>query len=150
MLMSTDGFQILHAIHAVETFLSNLQRRGCRFHVLWFENHEKLCVLTDVSEVTAGFYLLTRAILIKHLQQHEAAKHITFKISSTQSDEFQNYLDGNTIRFFLCLDGFAFDGSASQFALYHLAVMQQFCCRGYSVALLNNFEFKSSKVCVFY
>ncbi|KAF3801193.1 putative helicase [Colletotrichum gloeosporioides] len=63
-----DGFQLLHAVHAVETFLSKLQERGCNFHVLWFDSQEQLCVPHDVFEKNRHKYLLTRAVLMEHLR----------------------------------------------------------------------------------
>ncbi|KAF0322393.1 DEAD/DEAH box helicase [Colletotrichum asianum] len=63
-----DGFQLLHAVHAVETFLSKLQERGCNFHVLWFDSQEQLCVPHDVLEKSRHKYLLTRAVLMEHLR----------------------------------------------------------------------------------
>lgn len=32
-----DGFQLLHAIYAVERFLENLVKRHCNFHIAFFE-----------------------------------------------------------------------------------------------------------------
>ncbi|KEZ43234.1 hypothetical protein SAPIO_CDS4918 [Scedosporium apiospermum] len=66
------GFHLLHAVHAVhatETFLTNLRRRGCRFHIVWFAAHEDLCV-PDATN-TLESYLLTCAIPIKHLTHHD-------------------------------------------------------------------------------
>ncbi|OAR02466.1 hypothetical protein LLEC1_00945 [Akanthomyces lecanii] len=140
-----DGFQILHAIHAVEAFLSNLKRRGCQFHIIWFGSHERLCIPTDSSEAASGFHRLTRAVLIKHLQHYSTGKKIIFEFPAVESDEFKEYTSKNSLRFFLCLDGLSFDGHASPFAKRHLAFIHEIGSRGYSVALINNFEFKSSK-----
>ncbi|KAJ3492609.1 hypothetical protein NLG97_g5275 [Lecanicillium saksenae] len=139
-----NGFQILHAIHAVETFLSKLRERGCRFHILWFESLEELCIPTGSSDAASGCHRLTRAILVKHLQ-HSAAKGITFEFPSLGSEAFLGYTQKHSLRFFLCLDGFLVDEDESLFARQHLAFIHRLGSRGYSVALLNNFEFKSSK-----
>ncbi|KAM3510492.1 hypothetical protein MY11210_005842 [Beauveria gryllotalpidicola] len=139
------GFQLLHAIHAVETFLSNLKLRGCQFHIIWFENHEQLCTPTNSSAATSGFHRLTRAILIKHLRHDLAGNKITFEFPNVKSPVFQQYTAKNSLRFFLCLDGFIFDEDKSPFAKRHLAFINQLSSRGYSVALINSFEFKSSK-----
>lgn len=32
-----DGFQLLHAVYAVECFLANLKKRKCNFHLIFFE-----------------------------------------------------------------------------------------------------------------
>lgn len=142
-----DGFQILHAIHAVEVFLSNLKRRGCQFHIIWFASHERLCVPTDSSDAASGFHRLTRTVLIKHLQHFSAGNKISFEFPDVQSAEFKEYTSKNSLRFFLCLDGLDFEGIASPFAKWHLAFIHEIGSRGYSVALINNFEFKSSKAC---
>ncbi|KAJ0305409.1 hypothetical protein Brms1b_010819 [Colletotrichum noveboracense] len=63
-----NGFQLLHGVHAVETFLSKLKERGCNFHVLWFDSQEHLCVPHDVLEKNRHKYLLTRAVLMEHLR----------------------------------------------------------------------------------
>ncbi|KAM3499417.1 hypothetical protein MY10362_007323 [Beauveria mimosiformis] len=138
-----DGFQLLHAIHAVEEFLKKLELRGCQFHIIWFENHEQLCMSS--SAAASGFHRLTRAILIKHLRQSSAGNKITFEFPNVKSPAFQQYTAKNPLRFFLCLDGFILDEDKSPFAMRHLAFINQLSSRGYSVALINSFEFDSSK-----
>ncbi|KAM3565682.1 hypothetical protein ARSEF4850_001282 [Beauveria asiatica] len=138
-----DGFQLLHAIHAVEEFLKKLELRGCQFHIIWFENHEQLCMSS--SAAAFGFHRLTRAILIKHLWQSSAGNKITFEFPNVKSPAFQQYTAKNSLRYFLCLDGFSFDEDKSPFAMRHLAFINQLSSRGYSVALINSFEFDSSK-----
>ncbi|KGQ09019.1 putative helicase [Beauveria bassiana D1-5] len=88
-----------------------------------------------------GEALLTHCISEAKLnyQCYEEAK------GCVESPEFQLYTAKNSLRFFLCLDGFVFDERKSPFAKSHLAFINQLSCRGYSVALINNFEFKSSK-----
>ncbi|KAJ2968269.1 hypothetical protein NQ176_g9265 [Zarea fungicola] len=140
----SDGFQLLHAIHAVEAFLSNLRARGCRFQIVWFRSHAQLCVPANSSDVASAFHRLTRAILIKHLRHHQLGNEITFEFQTIDSPEFQKYLTRNSLRFFLCLDAFALSG-ASPHAVQHVAFIRYISSRGYSVALINNFEFKSSK-----
>lgn len=36
-LSLADGFQLLHAVYAVECFLANLKKRKCNFHLVFFE-----------------------------------------------------------------------------------------------------------------
>ncbi|KAM3452066.1 hypothetical protein MY3296_004803 [Beauveria thailandica] len=139
-----DGFQLLHAIHEVEEFLKKLELRGCQFHIIWFENHEQLCMSSSAA-VASGFPRLTRAILIKHLWQSSAGNKITFEFPNVKSPAFQQYTAKNSLRYFLCLDGFSFDEDKSPFAMRHLAFINQLSSRGYSVALINSFEFDSSK-----
>ena len=38
-----DGFQLLHAVYIVETFLGNLIKRGCNFHLVFFEGMQLAC-----------------------------------------------------------------------------------------------------------
>ena len=38
----TGGFQLLHAVYAVEYFLQGLIQRKCNFHVVFFDNHKDL------------------------------------------------------------------------------------------------------------
>ncbi|ATY61484.1 DEAD DEAH box [Cordyceps militaris] len=140
-----DGFQLLHAIHAVETFLWNLQRRGCQFHIVWFSSHERICIPPDSSPTASGFYRLTRAILIQHFKHHFSGNEISFQFPTVESVEFEKHLATNSLRFFLCLDGFSLDAGASLFARGHLEFINQIGSRGYSVALIDTFEFKSSK-----
>ena len=45
--LCTEGFQLLHAVHSVEKFLSELKRRDCNFDVLFFKDHENLCVAKE-------------------------------------------------------------------------------------------------------
>jgi hypothetical protein len=143
-----DGFQLLHAIHAVETFLENLKRRGCKFHVVWFAAHEGLCVPdTDNSPEP---YLLTRAILIKHLSHHDEVSgegQMCFRFSSMESPEYEQYLRDYAIHFFMSLDACTwFEGKTSPKSLYYLDIAYRLGLRGYSVAFLDDLEFVSSKV----
>lgn len=85
--------------------------------------------------------------MIKHLQRHGPGKDIVFEFPKFESVEFQYYTAENSIRFFLCLDGLSFDSRLTPFASWHLAVIQNLGARGYSVALINSFEFQSSRVC---
>lgn len=36
----TEGYQLLHAVHAVESFLYKLKERNCNFHIVWIRDHE--------------------------------------------------------------------------------------------------------------
>ncbi|RDA94870.1 hypothetical protein CP533_4278 [Ophiocordyceps camponoti-saundersi (nom. inval.)] len=159
----TDGFQLLHAIHAVEKFLMNLKQRNLNFHIVWFRDHEELCVPPsadsadddddddddDASDdlLAMNCPLLTRAILIRHLQEYSRdARELQFEFQNPDCDEFQQYLARNTLRFFMCLDGNAFHGYWSTPALHLLNFIHHVVSAGYSVAIINNVEFVSLKV----
>ncbi|RDA83809.1 hypothetical protein CP532_4611 [Ophiocordyceps camponoti-leonardi (nom. inval.)] len=156
----TNGFQLLHAIHAVEKFLTNLRQRGLNFHIVWFRDHEELCVppSTDAEEddedddasvdlLTMNCPLLTRAILIRHLQEYSRdSLEFQFQFQNPDCDEFRQYLARQNLRFFLCLDGNAFYGRWSTPAKHFLNLFHQLVFAGYSVAIINDVEFVSLKV----
>ncbi|KAH0428180.1 DEAD/DEAH box helicase [Colletotrichum camelliae] len=133
-----DGFQLLHAVHAVETFLSKLQERGCNFHVLWFDSQEQLCVPHNVLEKNRHKYLLTRAVLMEHLRTPKPRDKkttnpskddswdastdpptdpirngtpISFVFSTIQSKEFEDYMEKNCLHFVMCSQGSDFDST---------------------------------------
>lgn len=142
-----DGFQLLHAIHAVETFLDNLKRRGCKFHVIWFDDHEELCVPTSAKQ--SERFLLTRAVLIKHLARHGASGNgkVSFQFPSMESAGYDQYLKENAIHFFLCLNGRTIPGALERAkGMQYLGIVYRFGLRGYSVSFLDTLEFVSSKV----
>ncbi|KID83228.1 DEAD-like helicase [Metarhizium guizhouense ARSEF 977] len=147
----TNGFQLLHAIYAVEAFLANLRRRGCNFHIVWFADQEELCIPKDVSDALASGYRLVRAIVIKHLEHdigvaETGESNISFQFESMEGDAFQDYLTQNAIHFFLCLDGQDIDRHSDANSIQYLKVIQYLSSKGYSVALISNLEFVSSKV----
>ncbi|KAL2112537.1 hypothetical protein VUR80DRAFT_7275 [Thermomyces stellatus] len=98
----TDGFQLLHTLHAVESFLHNLRRHRCRFHIVWFDDDEDICVPPS-SEPEP--YLLTRAILLEHLARRSEASgdgKLSFQLSDMSSAEYEQYLMDNAV-FFSCI-----------------------------------------------
>ncbi|KAM4058822.1 DEAD/DEAH box helicase [Hirsutella rhossiliensis] len=130
---------LLHAIHAVESFLARLEQRGCNFHILWFRDHEHLCVPEGVSGDAASNCLrLSRIILIKHLEHY----------AQYSQAGWRPYLAQNAVQFFLCLDGCALDGCASPTGVQYLEFIHHIAFHGYSVALMNSLDFVSSKVLV--
>lgn len=135
----------------MENFLHNLKRRGCNFHVVWFADHEELCVPRDASDGLASGYRLTRAVLIKHLEQVTGTSELTernlsHQFNSVQSIEFQDYLAQSAIHFFLSLDGQDVGIHSVANGIRYLKFIQYLALKGYSLALINNLEFVSSKV----
>lgn len=150
-----DGFQLLHAVHAVESLLFRLKERGCNFHIVWFQDHEELCLPRQVPNEIHSRYLLTRTILIYHLQrrQHDgvcksfAEDHTTcIGFQSLNDSKFKQYMAVNAIRFFLCLDGPAFRACTKATATAFLSIARHLATRGYSLAFINDIEFVSSGV----
>ncbi|PHH83095.1 hypothetical protein CDD82_3630 [Ophiocordyceps australis] len=141
----SNGLQLLHAVHAVESLLSALQVRGCNFHVLWFKDHEHLASpATDSTCNLAMFYRLARTILIKHFQRH--GPQFGFEFDSLNCCAFQNYLEKNAIHFFMCLDSLDFQRQVTENVTHFLSIMHNLTSIGYSIALINNIQFLSSKV----
>lgn len=132
----------------METFLDNLARRGCRFHIIWFDDNEELCVPPLATE--PELYLLTRAVLIKHLARHDAISgsgKLSFQFPGAESTEYEQYLKDNALFFFLYLDGRAcFESEDGRQAAQYLDPVYKLGLLGYSVAFLDTLEFASSKV----
>ncbi|KAI1427504.1 hypothetical protein F5Y12DRAFT_155748 [Xylaria sp. FL1777] len=147
-----NGLQLLHAIFAVESFLKNLQVRGCNFHVIFFDNQTGLCVPSTVPETMIYKYQMTRIILIQHLQQSSNRASgkddavLAFSFPSIDSLQFQKHLTQHPAAFLLCHDGHATSGqSTANSAVFHYMI-HQFLQLRHSVALIQSTEFKSSRV----
>jgi hypothetical protein len=141
--LCTEGFQLLHAVHSVEKFLSELKRRDCNFDVLFFEDHENLCVAKEAVGSTRGTkHRLTRRILIQHFTK----SNLDFKVlefKSFESDECRNYLSSNAVHFVLCDDGR--DSSADQ-AIHLQHLIWKVMTSGIHIAIINSVTWRSSKV----
>ncbi|KAL7793524.1 P-loop containing nucleoside triphosphate hydrolase protein [Trichoderma ceciliae] len=142
-----DGFQLLHAVYIVEIFLSNLQKRGCDFDIVFFRDLRDLCI-----PHLSGFeykYQYARTIIIKHLQRHaqECAKNgaraSVLESESVQSRKFGQYLRSLPIHFVLCHDGIELDDSRDTTMLRHMIFL--LVSRGKNVAIINALQWKSSK-----
>ncbi|KAL6921861.1 hypothetical protein FSHL1_005829 [Fusarium sambucinum] len=137
------GFQLLHAVHAVEKLLSELKRRDCNFDVLFFRDHENLCVPQQAVSSTKGAkHRLTRRILI----QHFIKSNLDFRIiefDSLESNECQNYLSAHGVHFILCDDGRA---STTDQATHLQYLIWKVMASGRHVAIINSITWKSSKV----
>ncbi len=103
-----DGFQLLHAIHAVETFLAKLRDRGCIFNILWFEKEADVCMPAEIrtENSRASKYRLTRAVLIQHFScptslGEPSAARFSHVFPNLESCFFREYLDSHPLHFFL-------------------------------------------------
>lgn len=137
-----DGFQLLHAVHAVEQFLENLRSRRCNFHIAWFKDHRDLCYNDRVDGDVVYKYQLTRKILIKHFALNPSATSVEFP--SMNSPEWSGYLGANAVHFILCSDGLRYNDKKR--AIRYQEILCRMSLRGYSVATIDDVEFKSSKV----
>ncbi|KAL6805406.1 hypothetical protein J3E68DRAFT_441857 [Trichoderma sp. SZMC 28012] len=143
-----DGFQLLHAVYFVERFLSNLQKRGCDFDIVFFRDLRDVCV-----PHLSGFeykYQYARTVIIKHLQRHtmKCAKQIgtrssVLEFNSFSSKEFHDYLKGLPIHFVLCHDGVESEDVKDSTILRYF--IRRLISMGKNVAIINSLKWKSSK-----
>ncbi|TGJ82191.1 hypothetical protein E0Z10_g6577 [Xylaria hypoxylon] len=148
------GFQLLHAIFAVESFLKNLRVRGCNFHVVFFDNQTELCAPSKAPERMRYKYQMTRTILIRHLRRYANGTNekddtgVVFSFPSIDSQQFRKYLAQHPATFLLCHDGDAAPRQcAPKQAAFHYMI-HQFLQLRHGVALIYGTEFKSSRVIV--
>ncbi|KAI0860058.1 hypothetical protein F4860DRAFT_480798 [Xylaria cubensis] len=148
------GFQLLHAIFAVESFLKKLQVRGCNFHVVFFDNQAELCAPSTASEGVRYKYQMTRAILIQHLRRsatttsREDDAELVFSFPSIDSQQFHKYLTQNPATFLLCHDGHAAPSQRPPKQAAYYYIIHQFLQLRHGVGLIYGTEFKSSRVIV--
>ncbi|KAF5608666.1 dead deah box helicase [Fusarium pseudoanthophilum] len=137
------GFQLLHAIQAVEKFLVDLKTRDCNFDLVFFRDFENVCT----SQGSAGSkhpykFKLARRILIQHLTRGV----VDFKIlefDSFESQECRMYLANNAIHFMLCDDG---RGTSLDQSVRLQHLIWKVISSGRNVAIINSISWKSSKV----
>ncbi|KAI5919768.1 hypothetical protein F4810DRAFT_714118 [Camillea tinctor] len=145
-----DGFQLLHAIFAVEAFLNNLKSRGCNFRVAFFDDHRELCVPDTAPKSRRYKYLLTRTILVQHLQrfmnQDENGDHFVLCFPSCGSPAFASWMVKNAILYLLCHDGNALHQSPSREQEMFLYMIHRFLCNEFSIGLIHTVDFQSSRV----
>lgn len=144
-------------MYAVESFLQKLKERGCNFHVIWFEDYRELCSAGQLHDDLTTKYILTRAIIIRHLQKlhlgaagsdSSAQSHgFSLEFSNLQDSQFQAYLEDNALHFFLCLGGKASGICSDECGDAHLSIAHALAIDGYSLAFINQIDFNSSKVC---
>ncbi|KXH62453.1 DEAD/DEAH box helicase [Colletotrichum nymphaeae SA-01] len=149
------GFQLLHAVHAIEVFLAKLKERGCNFHVLWFDSHRDLATPPDSPKNKSYKYLLTRAVIIEHLRCPESHPKMNFDdrginspmsfvFPSVMSPEFAEYTNQHRFHFIMMSQGRSSDFDTTSEGEF-LRIMYLFGLRGYSLAFIDDIEFRSSK-----
>lgn len=104
----TDGFQLLHAVYAVEHFLQGLLQRKCVFHIVFFDVHEHLCIPRATHSTLHEKYLLARAVIMRHLTLNLPNSHPVIKVLNFESaldHAFQKYLTASGAYFIMTHDG---------------------------------------------
>lgn len=139
------GFQLLHAVHAVESFLSKMSDRGCNFHIVWLDRYKHLCVPQGAPRSSSYKYLLTRDVVIQHLARSKGS-YRSFRFQDIDDDEFHLYLLQAPVHFFLCGDSRVVNVDVDSDTLDRLSVGYRLMCKGYRLAFIDNVEFSSSKV----
>ncbi|KAF5637108.1 dead deah box helicase [Fusarium sp. NRRL 52700] len=137
------GFQLLHAIQAVEKFLVNLKNGGCNFDIVFFRDLENVCAAQDSAGSKHPYkFNLARRILIQHLTR-SIADFKVLEFDSFESQECRKYLANNAIHFILCDDGRGV-GLEHTVRLQHL--IWKVINSGRNVAIINSISWRSSKI----
>lgn len=103
-----NGLQLLHVTYLVERFLCQLHRRKCVFEIVFFEDHESLCIPENSSPHLRTKYQLAREAILQHLLHNLADSISSTKIhvfKSYQCSEFEEYLNDAGVYFLMCHDG---------------------------------------------
>ncbi|KAM7186950.1 hypothetical protein V8F20_011179 [Naviculisporaceae sp. PSN 640] len=149
------GFQLLHAVHAVESLLFKLRDRGCNFQIFWFGDDETFASVrldSDSSKDVACKYRLARSVLMRHFAL-ESSGQLSFCFPSIHSEAFLNHVENHAFRFFLVSDsstlclGEGKDVKQADSRLLRFMKHMHTC--GYFVATFEKMEFKSSKAYVY-
>ena len=164
-----DGFQLLHAIYAVEYFLRGLIQRKCNFHVVFFDSHKDLCLPRGVHAMNRPKYVLARAVIKRHLSVNLRKSHPTLEIHSFASEQdaaFAVYLKATGVYFVMCHDGASPAPQSTKVSLSEanedqqakvdiqetsrkVAFRMMICWlmnQSYNVALINGLEWADTKV----
>lgn len=163
------GFQLLHAVYAVEYFLQGLAQRKCNFHVVFFDSHKDLCLPRGVLAIDRPKYLLARAVIQRHLSVNLRTSHPTLEIHSFASEQdaaFREYLKSTGVYFVMCHDGAnpvslstdpsligateeeqaEIDAQETSRKVAFRAMICWLMNESYNVALLNGLEWADTKV----
>lgn len=145
---SIDGFQLLHAVYAVEHFLSNLYQRGCNFDIIFFSDLKDTCVPAGCAPGNVYKYQLARSLLIRHLSR-AAPKELggvqpsVHEFESPEDSDFEDYMHDHALHFILCHEG---DDREKEDTILLRQMIYEFISGGKNVAIINYVEWKSSKV----
>ncbi|KAK3400267.1 hypothetical protein B0T20DRAFT_180864 [Sordaria brevicollis] len=141
------GFQILHAVHAVETVLCRLRDRGCNFHVLWFEREYRLSIPEEYPAAVTYKYRLAREVVIQHFAhaQKTNGTPFSFVFTTVHGDAFVQYREEHHPHFFLGSNGTTPWWAGGPPRLGSLFLLYMISSAGYHVACVEHLEFKSSR-----
>lgn len=161
-----EGFQLLHAIYAVEYLIKGLVQRKCNFHLVFFDDHDYLCIPKNTPLANQSKYLLARSVLLRHLRHYLPQSHPTIYVhtfASAADPDFREYLMVSGVYFMLCHDGAeptlpSKKSSETPDDIHpheHYSRSKKFAFRsliyiminqGYNVALINGLEWMDTKV----
>ena len=155
----SSGFQLLHAVYAVERFLDNLTRRNCVFDVVFFEQHRRVAV-PAWNKKGAWKYAFARAVVIRHLQAlKREGDGFVYRFGSVRDEEFQTWLQARRPLFVMAHDGEdileegveeeeAAEGgeAAEEWEVKAMIYRFMHMGRSYNVAQINSVVFSDSKV----
>lgn len=168
-LFFAEGFQLLHAVYAVEHFLQGLVQRKCTFHIVFFDEHEEACIPRNAARLNRNKYLLARSVIIRHLQAHLPKAHPSISLQvfkSVEDPSFGNYLKTSAVYFMLCHDGAdstiitggtpipdedrtekaRVEAEERSRKLLFRGLIYSMIRKGYNVALINGLEWMDTKV----
>lgn len=143
------GFQLLHAVYNVESFLQHLVDRKCHFHITFLDDHKDLCVPVGTPKARRYKYHLARAVIIRHLTIHLRNSHPSIEIhqfASTLAPEFRRYLADSGVYFVMCHDGAGEDSVSTARKSAFRAALWLYCSLGFNVALIAEMEWRDTKV----
>lgn len=151
------GFQLLHAVHIVETLLHGFLRRKCVFSIAFCNDNKSCCIPITAPTGSEFKYKLARAAVVRHLQTHLPSSQPEVEVrifDSVRSGTFENYLHESGAYFIMCHDGAISPNTyisrprseieALQTALR--STIRAAVSYGYNVALLNGLEFRDTKI----
>ncbi|EWC47251.1 hypothetical protein DRE_03370 [Drechslerella stenobrocha 248] len=142
------SLEVVSAIYAIEKFLNNLRRRGCNFHVIFFEDRRLLSFNHATTRRNrAGHPILIREAFFHHLQQSLTADNPVkvHQFKSLADPAFKRYLSDAKPYFCMAHDAVASARSREQHLL-QCGMLWSLMRDGYNVALLDRVEFRDSKV----
>ncbi|TGZ81795.1 P-loop containing nucleoside triphosphate hydrolase protein [Ascodesmis nigricans] len=153
----STGFQLLHAVYAVESFLADLTRRKCFFHVVFFEEHRHLAISGRAKAKEVEKWRFAREAVKNHLLHtvNEAVEEtgeetLVYTFDGLGDERFARFLEVKRPYFVMAHDGDDVDddveGAACAEHVEAKKAIRRFMEMGYNVALINQIEFIDSKV----
>ena len=162
---------MLHAAYAVEYFIQGLVQRKCNLHIVFFSEHENLCVPRNTSTPNKPKYLLARAAIIRHLQANLGKSNSSIKIhgfASVHGQDFLDFLEVSGVYFVMSHDGanqvlISNDSTIQDLSdeakddvekkeLSRRTSFRTMICflisQGYNIALINGLEWQDTKVSI--